>query len=142
MRLPEPDRHLCSGCAALAAIPVDGSPQAFLEIHLRFVAEMLFRPEMSPGMLDVAAAFLAIENGAGERSKRLKQFERLIQRDPAARRDVEYFAGHLVRGSFAGQQVGFDRILDIGEIPALFAIAENCRLFSVEHLRDELRQHT
>src|ERR1039458_7723884 len=92
-------------------------------------------------MLDVAAAFRGIHGRTGVRREFLQEFESLIERDAASRRYIEYLAGHLPGGGLAGQKVGLDGIVDVGEIPALLAVPKHRRLLAAQHLRDELRQH-
>jgi len=56
-------------------------------------------------------------------------------------RYIEYFPCHLRRRSFAGQQVGIDGIVDVGEVPALLAVAKHRGLLPAQHQGDELCQH-
>ena len=49
---------------------------------------------------------------------------------------------HRFASAVQASKVGLNHVLDVGEIAALSAVAENGRLFSVQHLSDELGQHT
>src|ERR1700730_4404202 len=103
---------------------------------------MFFRERnVGEGMLDVAAALLAIVGRPRIRGQSLKKFEGFVERDSPAGRDVEYFPRYLRPRSFAGQQIGLNRIVDVGEIPALLAIPKHGRLRAAQHLRDELCQY-
>src|SRR5580700_5129036 len=92
-------------------------------------------------MLDVAATFGSIDGRAGIAGEFPQRLEGLIERDSPACRQVEHLAGHLRRGSLAGQEVDLDDIVDVGEITALLAVAKDRGLLPTEHVRDELRQH-
>src|ERR1700733_2427180 len=114
---------------ARMAIPVNRLLQAIFKTYLGFVAQTLFRRGNVPQrMLDVAAALRAIDGGSGVGGKCLQEFEGLIECDSAPRRHVEYLARHLLCGSFAGQQVSLDGVVDVSEITALLAVAKHRRL--------------
>src|ERR1700722_10704002 len=133
---------LCAGSLGLAPIPLDGSLQSLFETHCRFIAEELFGlRDIGQGVLDVAATFGAMEGEAVVRSKSLKQLEGLVERDSSTSRHVEYFASHFSGGGLACQKVSIDGIVNVGEIPAVLAIAKHCGLLPSEHQRNKFCQH-
>src|SRR5271157_716309 len=67
--------------------------------------------------------------------------ERFIQRDPSAGGAVENAPGTLGRRGRAGQQIGRDRVVNVGEIAAGFAIAKNRGLFPMQHLHTEFGEY-
>ena len=67
---------------------------------------------------------------------------RLVERDAVAISDIKDFPSHFVCGRGTRQQVGINRIVHVGKIAALLTIAENCGLFSAQHLHDEACQDT
>src|SRR3984957_20769667 len=106
-----------------SAIPLHGPAQAFFEINSRFIAQCGFSlRDVGERVLDVAAALRSVVGLAFVGGKRLQQFESFVQRDPASGGDVKNFSRRFFRGSFAGQQVRRDGIIDVGEVAALFAV--------------------
>src|SRR5581483_9417072 len=71
----------------------------------------------------------------------LENGERFLQVRAAAGRHVEYASRGVLSRSPAGQQVGADGIVDVGEVAALLAVSEDGRRLAAQHLGDKFRQH-
>src|ERR1700746_3989485 len=89
----------------------------------------------------IAAALWAVFGFSSVGGEGLQRLERFVQRDSAGSGNVEDLPGCFGSWGIAGEQIGLDGVVDVGEVTALFAVPENGRLLAVQHLRDELRQH-
>src|SRR6202021_3928045 len=91
-------------------------------------------------MLDVSAAFGAVAWLSFIGGHAAQELESFVQRNAASRGDVKHFPGGL-RSGVARQQIRFHRVVDVSEIAALFAVAENRGLLSAQHWRNELGEY-
>src|SRR5436309_457271 len=92
-------------------------------------------------VLDVSAAFRAILWLSVIVRQSLQQLEGFVECGTAAGCAVEDFSRYLLRGRLAGEEVCLNRIIDVGEVAALFAISKHGGLFVPKHERDELCQY-
>src|SRR5579864_4296224 len=92
-------------------------------------------------MLHVSGALRRILHVAFVADDLLQQLKSLVQVKARSRSDIEDFSSSLRGGSFRSQQVGGNDVINVGEIAALRAVAEDGRLLALQHLRDELGQH-
>lgn len=120
------------------AIPLDGSSDAALEAPLGGVAEKTFGlADVGIGVLDITGTvgaelgFYIKTEGFG---KAIIDIDEVL---PASVGDIEGFAGCLM-GCEACLEVGFDDVLDIGEVAALLAIAIYAALLAADEQLDEL----
>src|ERR1700730_4550716 len=118
----------------LSSVPFHRSPQALFKMHFRFVAETgLGLRDVSQRVLDIAAALRVILWLSLIRRQNLQQLEGFVEIDSAAGGDVEGLPGCLVGRSGTGEQIRLDSIVDIGEVAALLAVAEDRGLFAAQH---------
>ena len=123
-------------------VPFDGLVQASLKIIFRVVAQNAFRPgDIGVGVLDVALP-VGAEMGLDVLAERLG--ERMVDVDevlPPAIGDIKDIPGRFVR-SEASFEVRLDHILNVGEVPALLAVAVDRRTLIVQQHLDELGNHS
>src|SRR5579864_2710193 len=110
--------------SVVGLIPGKSALEAFFEEDGGFVAEkFLGKANVGEGVADVAFAggfvfcFESLARGF------LKHLENLVERDGVAGADVEGSAGGA--GGFAGENVGLDGVVHVGEVAGLFAVAED-----------------
>ena len=72
----------------------------------------------------------------------MQQFEGFIERASVSGGDVENLSRGLRRGSFAGQQICLHRVVNVSEVAALLAVAEDRGLLATQHHGNELGEDT
>src|SRR4051794_10487031 len=93
-------------------------------------------------MLYIAGPFRAVLHLSLESHQLLQNLEGLVQVEAGTRSNIEHPPPDIARRSFGREQIRMHRVIDVGEITALLAVAQDSGLFAIQHLRDELRQHT
>src|SRR5271155_5072489 len=106
------------------AIPLEGSLEAFLEKDGGFVAEeLLGMTDIGEGIADVSVAsrfVVCLKRFSGNAAE---DFPNLIERDAMPGANVKDSAGG--GGSFTGQEVGLNGVVDIGEIARLLTVTKD-----------------
>src|SRR5258707_10607430 len=128
---------------ALTLVPLDRAAQAVFKVHQKLVSQMLLRlGDVCQRMFDVATSLWTVLDAPLVVSQFFQSCESLIQCGPLGGGAVKNSPGTLRRRGRAGQEIGGNGIVDIGEIAAGFAIAKNRRLFPAQHLPTEFDKHT
>src|SRR5581483_2122938 len=136
------DWPLSFGCLRFAAIPLYSPAQAFFKGYLRRIPQLLFcARQVRQRVLHVSGALWPVFCFAGVSNDCLKQLKGFVQIETRARCHIEDFTGDFPRRRLCRKQVCVDGIVDVSEVTALLAIAENRWLHVREHLGNELREN-
>src|SRR5579872_2493368 len=92
-------------------------------------------------MLYVPDAFAVVVRYTAESRDEFEQCEHFVQRESHTGRNIERAACHGARVRAGREQVCLNDIIDICEITALRAVAEDRRRATLQHARDEFREH-
>src|SRR5215471_19981266 len=104
------------------AVPINGPFEAFLEIDLGSVPQVLLgKADVGQRMFYVTRAGSSVLYGPSKTDDLLEHLVGLVKREAAAGGDVEDPARYFRCRRSRGQQVGLDRIVNKGEIAALLA---------------------
>src|SRR5437867_1662632 len=123
---------------AIAAQPFDGPLHALLHADGRLVAQQrLGLADVGLRMEDVPGPGLVVDRGQVLAEVGADQLHQPVERDPLAAGDVDGLAGDPWGG--AGEQAGLDRVLHVGEVARVLAVAEDARPLVGEQRLDEAR---
>src|SRR5229473_3134535 len=92
-------------------------------------------------MFDVPTALWTVLDSTLVSSQFFQSIECFVQRGPPTGGAVKNAPGTFRRRSRAGQQIGRNRVVNVGEITAGFAIPKNRGLFPAQHLHTEFGEN-
>lgn len=124
----------------LLPVPLHGAAKPLLETDGRFITKGLAGgADVGQRVLDIAGTRRSVDGGLMEAGEFGEDLVGLIEGVPLAAGHIEDTSGHLFRRCGGGEKIGGNGIFHIGEITALFAVAEDGGLLAVEHLEGKFR---